>query len=642
MRQPLVAVLILAGTLLPAYAAHGQSPLSQVSPEATVNTFTAGDQTAPAVAASASGVEWIAWFDLSSAPSGIKVRRYRPDGAPLSPEISVRPNLSFSSSAADGPRIGAAADGGCVVVWAESTGIWLRRFGPDGASLDGPRQIVASARFGGSGVPDVAVASDGSFVVAWVEFGVDLGTLLAQRFNPQGQSLGTPLTVTAGFIGAPRLADAADGGFLAVWADRGAIFARGYLGAAGTGSAIQQVSAAGTDIASKPALALTSDGKARVAWITRDGVWVRRLGVTGEPSGTAVKVGEPEVFGISSPAVALAKDGKTLVVWSGPGMMLQGRLLNDDLTPFSGVFPAADPAFVGTDPVLAAASSGDVVLAWSSGFVFHFPVTNPPPIAGRDGDGQGIAFRTVGPLRCAAGSDVLCLGSNHRFEARVSWTNPNNGDTGAGHSLPLTGDTGAFWFFGDQNLELMVKVLDGTSVNLRYWLYSGALSNVEYTLTVMDTLTGVERTYHNPAGRFASFADVTAFPFGVSAETIGKTAIRVERAVACGDLGGLCLASGQFLVNVSFTDPRTGTPRAATAVPLTGDSGAFWFFDDSNLELMIKVLDGRAVNGKFWFFYGALSDVDYTITVTRSETGEVRTYHNPRGTLASKADLQAF
>jgi hypothetical protein len=95
-------------------------------------------------------------------------------------------------------------------------------------------------------------------------------------------------------------------------------------------------------------------------------------------------------------------------------------------------------------------------------------------------------------------------------------------------------------------------------------------------------------------------------------------------------------------VTVSFTDPRNGRTGNATAVPLTNDTGAFWFFDDANLELMIKILDGRNINGKFWFFYGALSDVDYTITVTRLETGEVRIYHNPRGTLASRGDTQAF
>ena len=39
----------------------------------------------------------------------------------------------------------------------------------------------------------------------------------------------------------------------------------------------------------------------------------------------------------------------------------------------------------------------------------------------------------------------------------------------------------------------------------------GALSNVEYTLTVTDTVTGAQRQYHNPSGRFASVGDPVAF-----------------------------------------------------------------------------------------------------------------------------------
>ena len=78
------------------------------------------------------------------------------------------------------------------------------------------------------------------------------------------------------------------------------------------------------------------------------------------------------------------------------------------------------------------------------------------------------------------------------------------------------------------------------------------------------------------------------------------------------------------------------------AVELTSDTGAFWFFDPKNLELMIKVLDGRPVNGHFWVFFGALSNVEYTIRVTDTETGEQRTYVNPRGQLASRADTSAF
>jgi len=48
-------------------------------------------------------------------------------------------------------------------------------------------------------------------------------------------------------------------------------------------------------------------------------------------------------------------------------------------------------------------------------------------------------------------------------------------------------------------------------------------------------------------------------------------------------------------------------------------------------ELLIKVVDGRAFNGHFWVFYGALSDVAYTVTVTDTTTGAVRTYVNRSG-----------
>jgi hypothetical protein len=54
------------------------------------------------------------------------------------------------------------------------------------------------------------------------------------------------------------------------------------------------------------------------------------------------------------------------------------------------------------------------------------------------------------------------------------------------------------------------------------------------------------------------------------------------------------------------------------------------------------VVDGRAFNGRFWVFYGALSDVEYTINVTDTETGAGRAYFNPSGQLASVADTAAF
>jgi len=64
-------------------------------------------------------------------------------------------------------------------------------------------------------------------------------------------------------------------------------------------------------------------------------------------------------------------------------------------------------------------------------------------------------------------------------------------------------------------------------------------------------------------------------------------------------------------------------------VPLTGDSGLFWFFDPANLELTVKVIDGCGVNGHRWVFLSGLTNVEVTTTVTDTEGGAKKTYSNP-------------
>jgi len=71
-------------------------------------------------------------------------------------------------------------------------------------------------------------------------------------------------------------------------------------------------------------------------------------------------------------------------------------------------------------------------------------------------------------------------------------------------------------------------------------------------------------------------------------------------------------------------------------------AGYFWFFTAANVETMLKVIDGRALNGHFWVLFGALSDVLYTVTVTDTATGAAKTYTNPSGQFASIADTSAF
>ena len=60
-------------------------------------------------------------------------------------------------------------------------------------------------------------------------------------------------------------------------------------------------------------------------------------------------------------------------------------------------------------------------------------------------------------------------------------------------------------------MELVVKVIDGTGVNGRHWVFYGSLSNVEFELDITDTSTGTVKTYRNPSGTFASLGDTEAF-----------------------------------------------------------------------------------------------------------------------------------
>jgi len=120
------------------------------------------------------------------------------------------------------------------------------------------------------------------------------------------------------------------------------------------------------------------------------------------------------------------------------------------------------------------------------------------------------AWSPAAPAPCSAGPTALCL-NNGRFRVTASWKNAGTGESGDARAVPLSGDTGYFWFFTDNNIELVVKALDGRAVNGRFWLFYGALSNVEYSIVVTDTTTGLSRSYFNPQGRQASVADVSAF-----------------------------------------------------------------------------------------------------------------------------------
>jgi hypothetical protein len=121
---------------------------------------------------------------------------------------------------------------------------------------------------------------------------------------------------------------------------------------------------------------------------------------------------------------------------------------------------------------------------------------------------QYVATSATQP--CVPSTTVMCL-ANNRFSVKVDWKRPG-GESGQGQAIKYTPESGLYWFFSSDNIELLVKVIDGCGLSNTYWVFSAATTNVQYTMTVVDTKTGQSKTYVNPQGvSAAAITDTNAF-----------------------------------------------------------------------------------------------------------------------------------
>ncbi|HVS64057.1 MAG TPA: M64 family metallopeptidase [Thermoanaerobaculia bacterium] len=275
------------------------------------------------------------------------------------------------------------------------------------------------------------------------------------------------------------------------------------------------------------------------------------------------------------------------------------------------------------------------------------------------------------PSECIAGDTTLCL-EGGRFRVEIDWRD-FSGTEGAGQVVPTASDdSGLFSFFDPDNWEMLVKVLDACAANDRFWVFLAATTNLQHDVTVTDTATGAIRRYSNEAGnRAPAVTDTDAFatcPGSSNAATPRSTLMPIDRledrarALGVGDLdaGGsprvgsaaalctdsdetLCLNRSRFGVEVFWRDFEERSGNAIVVPFRSDDSGLFYVFDPDNWELLVKVLDACSLNGHYWVFAAATTNIEYTLTVRDDLTGAVRSYQNALGTAADAiTDTTAF
>ncbi len=512
----------------PPAPASPSTPLLRMGPEFQVNVNTAFLQLDPSIAAGSDSGFMVVWSD--DGLGQVMGRVFDAAGRPRSGEIGL--SAGPTSGGQFDPKVVAVSAGEYAAVWREGARIFGQRFGLDGQKRGGTFAVGGGLHPQSS--PLIVADSARGFLVAWAETGDGgSGITKVQRFGAAGRPE-APEVVLGPARSYLQMAASPTGGFLATWIEgAGDLFETDVwaerLSDAGAPLGAFPVSAApvhrpGYNFSPLPVA--RADGSFSIVWQTyvfccsrpgTPGLFARRFTADGEPEGTlaTLRGGPPTLTGPA--AAAVLPSGDVLLLWLDWGAEdIDGGVfgqLYDASWSLRGsrfrlnTYTDRDQ----TDPAVAVDAAGNVVAVWSSGE--GRPVILPTGLEGQgtqDGSFYGVFSQRLTTASCALNPDQLCLAG--RFRVDVRFKDPRTGTAETAHAVPLTSDSGAFWFFAGGNVELMVKVIDGRPVNGFFWFYSGALSDVEYTITVMDTATGKRKTYRNPRGTIASLADSRAFP----------------------------------------------------------------------------------------------------------------------------------
>jgi hypothetical protein len=207
-----------------------------------VNSYTSNGQNNPAVAMDSDGDFVIAWDSNGSDGNdtdsySIQGRRYNAAGTAQGSQFQVN---SYTTSYQINPDVSLDSDGDFVVVWSSYGS-------PGGAGSDTDNHSIQGQRYNAAGTaqgsqfqvnsyttnlqryPDVALDSDGDFVVVWQSYGSSgsdssYSSILAQSYNSAGTAQGSEFEVnsyTTDRQRFPAVAGDNNGDFVVAWESYG-------------------------------------------------------------------------------------------------------------------------------------------------------------------------------------------------------------------------------------------------------------------------------------------------------------------------------------------------------------------------------------------------------------------------------------
>ena len=256
--------------------------------------------------------------------------------------------------------------------------------------------------------------------------------------------------------------------------------------------------------------------------------------------------------------------------------------------------------------------------------------------------------------------------------------------------------SGLLYFFERDNVEILVKVLDGCAVNGHRWVFVAPVTDLAFRLRIGEPgprAAGYSRFYAedrgrwwhydsnrrpqerirderagNPKGRTArTVSDTTAFPCTAAevaaakakaadagggapgagpppASTFAASANRLAAGTTtdCVPSGPALALSGGYTVSMCYETSDGAVGQARDWGLDSSQSALLYFFERNNVEVLIKVLDGCGVNGHRWVFVAPVTDLAFNLHV-EGPGGDRWTHRNRLGRVAdTRSDVEAF
>ena len=191
-----------------------------------VNTYTAGDQREPSVAALSGGGYVVAWRSegQDGEDDGIYFQRYNNDGSELGDETLVNTRWEGRQWQSD---VSGLTDGGFVITWRDgeddTDNIFLQRFDASGGKVGSETRVNTATTYWQS-LDHVAGLSGGGYIVMWSSYVYGNSyDVHAQQYDADGNAVGgeTRINTTTENSQTPGgIIPLSDGGYLITWSSR--------------------------------------------------------------------------------------------------------------------------------------------------------------------------------------------------------------------------------------------------------------------------------------------------------------------------------------------------------------------------------------------------------------------------------------